>query len=186
MDIESIATSAAVVAAEHEAAQAAQEAVIGAETSLLQKAVDAAKPALKAVSTRRRIAQRDFWVNVGQHVEFTRGPLALRVHGDGAERDYPRGNSGGIEGEDLYLNPDGTWTKAVYGGSWSKWQGATSSWECTDTTLTTREVAEEYDVDAILTSLAEALTKAVGTREKSTKAALERADKLSAIARLAK
>ena len=186
-NIEQITHLAATVATEHAASVAAHKTVTEAEAQLLERVVNACKPALRAVSTRRRITERTFWPDsVCTETVYTSGPSALRVHGSGANEDYPRANRGSIEGTDLYLNTDGTWTEATYSGSWSRWQGEGASWDATDKTLTAHEVAASYDVDDVIKAIGEALTKAEGTRSKATAKALDRAAKVRAVAELVK
>lgn len=185
--IESIATLAATVAAEHTASVEAHASVTSAETALLERIVEAARPALRAVSTRRRTSERTFWPDSAcSATKYTPGPLALRVAGDGPDEDHPRAILGTVEGCDLYLYPDGTFVEATYTGSWSRWRGEGSSWETTDRVLTTAEVAAEYNVDDIVTAISEALSRARGTREKPTARAIERAEKIRAVAALVK
>jgi hypothetical protein len=165
----------------------AHEAVTEAEAELLTRVVEAVKPALRAVSTRRRITERTFWPDRAcPETVYTAGPAALRVHGSGPKEDYPRANRGSIEGTDLFLNPDGTWTETTYSGSWSRWQGEGSSWDAEAKVLTAHEVAKAYDVDDVIKAIGEALTKAKGTREKPTARALDRAAKVRAVAELVK
>jgi hypothetical protein len=185
MNIEQIAALASVVATEHTDSTKAHAAVTEAEALLLERVVDAARPALRAVSTKRRTSGRTWWpTNSETASEYTTGSAGLRVCGDGPEYDCPRANQGKYEGYDLFLLPDGSWIEASYTGSWSRWQGAGDSWEATERTLTTAEVAAEYDVDVVITAIADALEKAHGSREKRTARALERVAKLQAIAKL--
>jgi hypothetical protein len=185
MNIEQITVLASVVATEYTASTEAHAAAIEAEALLLERVVEAVRPALRAVSTKRRTSGRTWWpTNVETSTEYTAGSYGLRVCGDGPEYDYPRANAGKYEGCDLFLLPDGSWIEASYTGSWSRWQGAGDSWEATERTLTTAEVAAEYDVDAIIAAIADVLEKAKGSREKSTTRALERAEKIRAIAKL--
>jgi hypothetical protein len=186
-NITEITTLAGVVAAEHAASVEAHQAVTEAEADLLARVVEAVKPALRAVSSRRRVTERTFWPDrVCTETVYTAGPLALRVYGSGPTEDYPRANRGSIEGTDLYLNPDGTWTEATYSGSWTRWQGESSSRDATDKALTVREVADAYGVDDIFAAIGEALSKAKGTRDKPTAKALERAERVRAVACLVK
>jgi hypothetical protein len=183
--VENIATLASTVAAEHAASVEAHAAVTEAEAVLLERVVEAARPALRAISTRLRTSERVWWpTSVETATECANGPIALRVVGNGAGYDHPRANAGKYEGTDLLLLPDGSWVERTYSGSWSRWQGSSSAWESEDTLLAVAEVARDYDAYAVIAAIGEALTKAKGTREKPSARALERAAKVRAVAEL--
>ena len=104
-----------------------------------------------------------------------------------SQRRHADGNTGVYEGTMLVLAQDGALHETTAGGSWSQWQGAWSTQERTIAPMTARQAMDSYDLDDCLTALAGKLQKqASGGTGKVTGAALERADRLKALARLSK
>ncbi len=140
-----------------------------AEASLVTTMIEAVKPALRAMATRPRVSQRVFWVNASTEEEVTRAAWAgVLVTGDpdqraaGPDEDYPRANSGAYEGAEVFLTSDGL-IELSYKGHWSRWQGASSQWEATETRLTAAEFVAQYSTpsqsaaEIMLAHLAKAL-----------------------------
>jgi hypothetical protein len=188
MNIEKISTSAASVAVIHADLQAAKAEEAAAEVAILERVIEAVRPALRGLSGR--LVARDWAEKLGtasacqgRDYHETR---AVHVAGDaGSTRDFPKENYGDFTGCGLYLTTDGTWVELTWSGRWSRYQG--DGWAAIGTprTMTTTEVVAEYDTGAIVRGLAEALSrylegKATDTARKSR----ERAAKLQALAAL--
>lgn len=122
--------------------------------------------ALRGIATRPVIRERTWWPDsVSTDSETTRASWAgICVAGQAKPtQDHPRANTGDYEGDGLFLCiEDGliSWRCLGWGGTWSRWQGASSEAEAAETPLTLEEVARTYDVPAIVTTLAEAFAKA--------------------------
>ena len=187
MDIEGLAVKAAQVSSEYEASVDAIAARNRAEAELLDALIAKVKPALRALSSRIQADERVFWPdNTRSASEKTwRAERGLCVAGDDLARyDYPRANRGSFEGTGLWLLTDGTFAKITYSGSWSRWQGEGMEWLSKLEPRAVVDVAAEYDVGRIVSAIAEALDKQLGTREKTVKTATERAEKVRALASL--
>ena len=122
--------------------------------------------ALRGIATRPVIRERMWWPDsVSTDSETTRASWAgICVAGQAKpSQDHPRANAGDYEGDGLFLClEDGviSWRCLGWGGTWSRWQGASSEAEAAETPLTLDEVTRTYDVPAIVTALAEAFAKA--------------------------
>jgi len=187
--IQGLSTLAAQVSAEHAASLAAIAARDAAEAKVLDAVVAAVRPALRAVASRIPTSGKHYWVTsteTDEDASYSDAHGLLVAGHSKPERDHPRANAGAFEGAALYLLPDGTWLELTFDGRWTKWQGATTEWTSTPATLTTAEVVDQYSFESIVPRIQEAVTKAAGSREKATRAALERAEKLGAIAALLK
>lgn len=175
------------VATQHDAMAAAITDERHAAAEVLARAVEVARPALRAISSRVLQERRTFWpTSVETATEETYHDVrGLRLAGDGPERDHPRANDGAIEGEDLLLLDDGRFVRLTWSGSWTRWQGRSSESRSELEILTLAEVVAGWDLDEILAALAKALEAQLsGRAEKTTKAATERAEKLRAVAAL--
>jgi len=158
-----------------------------AEAELLERLIAMLRPALPAVSTKPILSQVTRWHgNVSTSTQDNRAEWrGLRVQGDGAEYDHPRDNAGSYKGTDLYLRSDGTWCELAYSGNWSRWQGATTEWTSELSILSSREVADQYDLAPIVETLVGAIDQQLtGSTTKRTATASERAKKLRALAAL--
>jgi hypothetical protein len=187
IEISKIENLAQTVASEFSASQAAHAAAELAEGELLRDIIAAMKPAIPALSNK-----------IVKHSYETGGqngcnPVSRKEHHsergfllvDGYERTRDAtGNRGDLAGSRLFLLIDGRLAEVTREGSFSVWQGEADEWESTLEILAADVVAERYDIEEILATIAEALTKAVGSREKATAKAIERAERVSAISRL--
>jgi hypothetical protein len=185
--IPQVAARVPQIVADHAAASAAHEEMIAAEAMLLDRLVAIVRPAIQAIGTRPRISSASSGGNNGCNPwseEERAAWRAISAASDakpGPTRDK-RGdeNMGSYGGSDLFLLADGTWCELAYEGTWSNWQGATSSWTASSKALTTIEVARAYDVDEVVARLCQVVTEA-GSRAKSTAKAKARAEQLQAL-----
>jgi hypothetical protein len=174
------------IVADHDAAVAAHQEVITAEAVLLDRLIAIVKPALQALGTRplRSYATSDGkngcnpW---SEEERFAWRGICATDTRPGPSRDKRGDDNTGTYGSgDLFLCADGTWWELTYEGTWSNWQGATSSWEATAKSMTTAAVARKYDFEAIIGRLCQVVTE-VGSREKATAKAKDRAERLQAL-----
>jgi len=199
--IHTIETAAPTVASNLTAHEDAISQERAAAVALLGRAVELARPGLRAVSSRPLVCEdwedRDDGFQLDDEEPRTeRADWAGLYLGDGRPgpervdrwrqgQEQTRGTWGGT---DLFLLPDGTFKSLSYSGTWSRWQGSSSPW-----------MADEADeeIEAVVAAkwapsggqsvkrLAEALQKELdGGRQKATKAALDRAERLRALAAL--
>lgn len=184
---ETLAALAATVAGQHGELEAAVEEKRAAEAELLGKVVEAARPALRALSSRILRSERTWWpdsVSTATEKDYHE-ERGVRLHGEGPSRDYPRANRGSVEGADLVLLDDGTFARLDWSGSWSKWQGEGETEESALTRLSPRDVVESWDVALLASRLHERLeAHATGNAAKRTAAAREKAEKLRAVSQL--
>ena len=185
--VEKITNLARSVAEQHATMEAAFAEERAAEEDLLEKIVDAVRPALKALSSRLKASERMWWpTSVETATEKTYHPeRGVRLAGNGPERDHPRANDGSIGGTDLVLLDDEAFARLDWTGTWTRWQGRTSEETSTLTRITLRDVVETWDVDEIAATLCERLeAQAAGRASKTTASARQRTEKLRAVAAL--
>jgi hypothetical protein len=185
--VEKIATLSRSVAEQHATMEAAFDEERAAEEELLEKLVDAVRPALRALSSRLKASETTLWpTSTETSTEKTSHPeRGVRLDGNGPERDHPRANDGSIGGTDLVLLDDGTFARLDWTGTWTRWQGRTSEETSTLTRITLRDVVETWDVDEIAATLSERLeAQLAGRATKTTAASKDRAEKLRAVAAL--
>ena len=184
--IEAISKAATAVAADYEANQAAIGLERDTEAAVLELAIKAALPGLKAVAGRVQTKCTTRWHNgYSSDVKEKSTDRFIALAGDGATADHPRDDRGGYEGYRLLLSAVGRLFEVTYTGHWSRWQGEGGSLETEWKELTPRQAMDVYDLE----DLVDAITKAVqgvASRAEKTKAALERADRLQAILKLCK
>lgn len=146
--------------------------------------------ALRGIATRPVIRERTWWPDsVSTDSETTRASWAgICVAGQArATMDHPRANTGDYEGDGLFLAiEDGliSWRCLGWGGTWSRWQGASSEAEATETPLTLEEVARTYDVPKIVAELSEAFAKAAAKDDGRAARLSQDAERMHALARL--
>lgn len=187
--VSNLDTLARSVAEQHCTMQAAIEDERAAEKQLLEKLVDAVRPALKAICNRIKASERTWWpTSVETATEKKYHPeRGLFLDGTGPERDFPRANDGLVSGRDLLLLDDASFAVLDWTGTWSRWQGRTSEETSTLTRLTLADVVDEWDVDEIAATLSERLeAQLAGRAGKTTASARERAERLRAVAALVK
>ena len=179
------------VAQEHEEFTQAVAAEQSAKVALLEHVIEAAKPALRALASKITKSYRHWWIdNARGDSEDTfyadRG-FCLTDDRQGPISKNTTSFTGVYNGTDVILRVDGSLAEVEYNGEWSNWQGAASSWDSEMHATTAWDlVADDYDVEKLIDRLVTALEKQTGTREKVTKTAIDRAEKLRSIVRLAK
>jgi hypothetical protein len=187
--VREISEVAPQVGSEFEEHAGAKRAAIEAEALILERALAAAKPGLKAIVSRIRSAERTAWHdNAYTSSEYDHAEKrGVRVAGvKGPQQIHPRDNSGQYEGEALFVMEDGSLAEGSYSGSWTRWQGQGSGWQMKLVSLSAVEAMEGWELPEVLEGLAQALDAQLGKRAEPAKAARERAEKLAAIAKLAK
>jgi hypothetical protein len=187
IEISKIENLAQTVASEFSASQAAHAAAELAEGGLLRDVIAAMKPAITALSNKivkysHETGGRN-GCNPVSRKEHHRERGFLIFDGYGRIGDVT-GNRGAFSGSRLYLLTDGRLAEVTRKGSFSHWQGEYDEWNSKLEILAADIVAERYDIEEIIATIGEALTKAVGSREKATAKAIERAERVSAISRL--
>jgi hypothetical protein len=173
--------------ADAEASDATRAHLLEAEATLLDKLADIIRPAIRALGTRPLVERK--WSG-GQNgcnpweTEQRAKWRGIKVAGALEESSRGRDTDGYYEGSTIWLTATG-WRRLTYSGTWSRWQGATSEWETTDESLTSREVAKYADggVEQVVTALA-AVVAAAGSRANAIAAAKARAAKLAALVAL--
>ena len=146
--------------------------------------------ALRAVATRPVIRERMWWPDsVSTDSETTRASWAgICVAGQArATMDHPRANTGDYEGDGLFLAiEDGliSWRCLGWGGTWSRWQGASSEAEATETPRSLEEVARTYDVPKSVAELSAAFAKAAAHDDGRAERFTADAERMHALARL--
>lgn len=187
--LKQIAELAPVVSANHEALETARAQERAALASLLEKALNLVRPAIRALSSRIKMSSYTSSVNGGGYVErSTWYPDLKGIHVAGEYEEVPdeTGNSGHYKGTKLWLST-ADWVETECAGTWSKWQGAPNEWKADLNSRSTIEVVRNWDVPAILRELADSLQRDVkGNRVKSAEAAMARAKKAEAIVQLLK
>jgi len=194
VDLDRLATTAATVAAEAAQADEAQGALDIAQALLLGKVIGIARPALRAIGTRpviayamRHHADVNYNGGVREKERYHMRAVCLTDSEPWPTEDTPRANEGSYSGEDLFVREDGTLIALRYTGSWSRWQGSSWGWsaDVTEYESALEAIRDGWThVDNYIARLAEALEKAVGSREKSTAASIARAEKIGAVVSL--
>lgn len=193
VDLSAIESLAATVAAQDTAFRAALDAEHQAYAATLDAVVAKIRPALRAISSRIRVEHKEWWVGRTRTDDSSRYHDMRGVCVSDTQAGPGRGscpgdqNRGTYTGYDLFLLQDGTWCELKYSGAWTRWQGEDESWEAEVTPVTTADVARDWQDSGILEHLTAALQRqADGGKPARTKAATERAERLRAVAALAK
>lgn len=188
--INQITEAAPLVATARGELDAAIDAERTAEAEVLARAIELARPALRALVSR---IVRESYETAGRNgcnpvsrTEYHDERGLVLVDGYETCKDAS-GNRGSISGCRLYLLSDGTLAEATREGSFSHWQGEADSWTSTLAPKTVRDAMNEYALDDCLTALRDALVKQRdGKANDRAKAARERAAQLEALVTLAK
>ncbi len=189
-NVQTLATEAAKLATLATDYDAAREAELDAEASVLDAAIDAVRPALRSMS--KRIVQYSYETsgrNGCNPVSETRyfGSRGIVLVDDYERVKDETGNRGDLSGARLVLLSDSTLARVKRSGSWSCWQGEADTWEAEMSMLTPREAMDRYELDdclAALSAAVETATKALSSDV--TDRARQRAERLHAVATLAR
>ena len=181
-----IAHLAPTIGAEYDAQTNAIQAERQAEADLLARAIDLARPGLRACLTRRRIHEstRDTATD-HERTTYRSGPPALLLAGyAGPREDAPRDSLGTYADDpSLWLLADGSLVSVEYAGSWSRWKGSGQEWTATLMPITIAVAVREWRLADILATIADALQRQAGKRDAA--GPRDRAARLAAIATLA-
>lgn len=191
IDIDIIKANAAQVGQNKAALDAAIDEERTAEAAVLAAAIEAARPAWNAISCRLTKRQFNTSGRNGLHpaseteYHLARGCILINEY---IKDEGTSGDSGTFHGSLLVLTAAGQLAVLNRTGHWSNWQGASNEWTSEFSIYKdARAAMDDWELDEALTGLAAALTKQLGGRAPDkAKAARERAERLSAIARLVK
>lgn len=183
-DLAILADKAVSVADQHLENEAARVQRTDASAELLNAAVAAVKPALRALSSR--IVTARVMSRAGRTDKDAIGVPGIFVASPGVEQGPgPRLRSDGWFGQDLYLMQDGAWVLLVYDGVDSTAVSGVSEWSSDMVPLSAGDVVEMLPVDVVLDALSRALDKQLeGNRPRRTQEMLDRAARLRALATL--
>ncbi len=171
-------------AAEH---QAAIETERRTEAEVLAHCIELVRPALKALCNRmlrsdstRTVDGKPYgvseaFVERGLHLSGSAEPQAVQTFDE---------FSGTYCGHGLFLLDDGRLADRSWSGSWSKYQGSTSSWTSALNITSPLEAMQTYGLQGCLERLLRALQQQ--HRSKHTQAAEERTARLQAVLALVK
>lgn len=187
--INQIAAVAADVGTSHAELLAAYEEQHAAEAAVLERAIAAAKPGLRAVA--RRVHSRDASTsgrngcNPVQESEYFTGRYLSLISAEKRERDST-GNAGRYVGTRLLLGTDGGLYETEASGSWSLWQGSWDTLERTMQPISAMDAMGRYNLSDALSALADALGGAdADGKRKLAATARERTERLRALSKLA-
>lgn len=187
--LEELGARAEQVAADYAKRQTAHEEQLAAEAALLTAVIERVRPALRALGERPIVHRR----STADRVDDVEERHALRMVCLTDDRFRPERlgapqNSRGKYGKcDLGLAEDGSLYELTYSGHWSAWQGEADEWTAEVALVSPKQVAADYKVESLAAQISELLDKQLaGKSAQTTQAALDRAEKMRAIAALAK
>lgn len=189
--IATLADTIAPLVQAHAESEAAQADELAAQTALVTRILEIARPSVRALGTRPQIS--DEFISGGGQVDTKRAPwrgivLSCEPRQIGPERKGRThdSNEGAYSGSDVFLREDGALVRLNYSGAWSNWQNATCSWEATEDVLTVEDFCARWEASEPAELIAHLLklAQSAGDRGKVTAAARERAAKYRALAAL--
>jgi hypothetical protein len=190
IDLSALSAAAAELGANHDAFSNAVLAERDAEAKVLEAAIAAVKPALRALGSRIKSKNHSTsgrnGCNYVEEIEYfdTKG---LRLCSSFSRDKDPTGNSGIYSGEAVYLLVDGTLARVTKSGTWSLYQGEWDREDYEIEAVTAREVMNRETLNELLEAISKAVTAQLGGKlGERTNAATARAQKLEAIASLAR
>lgn len=191
INLAALAATAATVAEQHSALTQAIGDETAAEAALLEAAIAAVRPALRALASK--IIAREYHTSGrdGLHPvreqEYHPDLRGLVLVDDFCEEDDRTGNAGSYAGDRLVLLTTGELVRVKRTGHWSRWQGSDNEYTTTWRVLTPLEAARRYRVAECLATLDKRLASHLeGNAAKRTAAATQRAERLRAMATLAR
>ncbi len=183
-----IGAKAVQVAAQAENLEASIDEDRTAEAVVLEIAIEAARPALRAICRPMLMVERYATPHVGKHHRAFHAVKGLHLDGDPHARlDHAEASSGAFEGVGLVLLETGELSTRCFAGTWSKEVGATN--ECTShvCTISAREAMNDWALDRCLSSIVGALeAHLTGKGPDRARKARQRAERLRALAILAR
>jgi hypothetical protein len=160
-----------------------------AEIAAITAVIEKVRPALRSIAGRMKVSYHSWWVgntHTDNEVEYYHTKGVRLVDGHTYQKDST-GNSGSVEGTNVYLLVDGSFAKFEYSGYWSSWQGSSDKWEAEVTEISIEEYVRNWggkleDVVRILEEKFKGVIE--GKAPEKTKKNLEHAKKLNAITEL--
>lgn len=159
-----------------------------ASAKTLERVIQVVKPAIRAISSRIKCRDDSTSGRNGcNHVEEIEyhTQMGFKLAGGVSQDKDETGNRGSYGGIALYLLTTGELAHVEFDGTWSNWQGEWDRLSSTLEIIDATEAMNRYDIDDCLQELVKALKEQVsGKATAASKAARERATKLSALAAL--
>lgn len=187
--IDQIKNKAREAAHQDESYRSAIDAERSARADLLERVIEAVRPALRALCHRQQTHQEG-------RIDFGTDDTATTFHevpalylGDNGthpgpvdERPYRDATSGVSGGYDLFLDRTGQLLRFDYVGTWTCWQGSRWSWGATVTEIEVTDVVAMGEDDSAIEAIGRALNRQVtGDKAKRATAATQRAEKIRAL-----
>lgn len=160
----------------------------------LKAIIDKVKPGLRSIAKQIKTSERVYWIG-NTYTDSKEKFHAMRgiYLGEGKPGPVRKSsgdqNRGGHSGADTFLLTDGTLLEVQYDGRWSNWQGEDSEFTSTQEFLTVEEAiaSDQSDIqpENVAKLLADLFSRVInGNGPDRSKAATERAERLTAIAKL--
>jgi hypothetical protein len=159
--IDQIRSTAATAAAKHDEVARLEHARLDAEGTILSAALEAASPALPALVGQIRSAYRltgHARDDEREEFEIDERRAAYLLGDSGPTEDTPRATRGRYEGTGLYVLEDGRIAVRTWTGSWSRWQGESSTWESALREVTPEEACADWDLEAVVGAILSRVT----------------------------
>lgn len=189
MSIESLRVAVPPVVNAATAAEQAAAEERAAATELTLAILEIIKPAVRALGSRPRLADRYQVDGVHDglvHANYRAIPLdSSDVSSLGPVRlaDVGDENNGSYGNYDVVLAEDGRILQLSYAGRWSSWSGARCEWTATVEEITAEDLLARVQPETLAKNLLTQVN-AAGDRSKATKAMLARAERYRAIVTL--
>ena len=189
--VEKIKEDAIKVIEDQEKNDKAFEAMKAAGAELWNRVIGIVRPAIRSIGNRPVIdLEITGYGDVGKQRdrEVRWDHRCLPLTGDPwPVEDDCYSDGGKFKGKDLLLREDGKLVQFVYRGEWSRWQGSNHWWKASVTVYDTPEAAIDdgwVKVEKHIQRIADAVSGAAGSRDKSTKKMRARAERRGALAML--
>lgn len=173
-----------LVAADDAANQTARRDLDAARADLLASVVTVVRPALRALSSR--VART--WTKTREGEASEPAPWrGIRLLGEGP-LTVGNASRGAVRGRSLYLSSEGALVSCSYVGRWSKVEGEVSFWRLESSPVSALGAVEDgWDAELAMRALADALDHQLeGAKPERTRAMRERAERINAVAVLAR
>lgn len=187
-DISTISKLAETVAAQFAEMESAFQAEYQAKAALLERVIEYARPALRALSSKLIATYGETNgqngcnpVSIREYFD-KRGVVLLDGYEETKDSSGHRGEFGG---ECLVLLSDGRLARLTRKGRWSYWQGEWDRYEVTLDIISAGEAVREFNLNDVIAELSKKLREqADGAATSRAKQARERAVRISALASL--